>query len=150
MPYRLERSQTLARPLADVFPFFADPRNLAKITPPWLRFRIQSAGDLTMREGLTIEYRVSPFLVPQRWTSRITVWEPPHRFVDEQLRGPYRSWHHLHEFREVDGQSEIVDRVSYELPLGPAGRVAHALLVRRQLEAIFDFREQAVRRLLVV
>jgi len=146
--YRLERTQTLRRPLKEAFPFFAEPTNLARITPPWLGFRIVTEGKLVMREGLIIEYRVSPLRIPQRWTSRITVWEPPHRFVDEQLRGPYRSWHHLHEFRVAGDGVEIVDRITYELPFGPVGRMAHALFVRRQLEAIFDFREQAVRRLL--
>jgi ligand-binding SRPBCC domain-containing protein len=145
--YRLERTQFVGRPIEKVFPFFAEPTNLARITPQWLNFRVVTQGDLTMREGLLIDYRVSPLLIPQRWTSCITLWDPPNRFVDEQLRGPYRRWHHLHEFREVTGGVEISDCVTYELPLGPLGRAAHALFVRRQLEAIFDYRERAVSRL---
>ena len=146
--HRLERSQFLRRDLSAVFPFFAEPSNLARITPPWLGFEIVTEGPLVMQQGLTIDYRVRPLLFPQRWTSRITVWDPPHRFVDEQVRGPYRSWHHLHEFREVDGGVEIVDRVTYELPFGALGRMVHALLVRRQLQSIFDYRRDAVIRLL--
>jgi ligand-binding SRPBCC domain-containing protein len=142
----LERVQVVPRSLSDVFAFYADPDNLARITPPWLGFRILTPKT-AMRAGLQIEYRIHPLGVPQRWVSEITVWEPPHRFVDEQRRGPYRRWHHLHEFRATAGGTEIRDRVTYELPLGPLGRLAHGLVVRRQLESIFAFRERAVRDL---
>lgn len=144
--YLLERVQVVPRSLSDVFAFYADPDNLARITPPWLGFRILTPKT-AMRAGLQIEYRIHPLGVPQRWVSEITVWEPPHRFVDEQRRGPYRRWHHLHEFRATAGGTEIRDRVTYELPLGPLGRLAHGLVVRRQLESIFAFRERAVRDL---
>ena len=144
----LERIQVVPRPLAEVFPFFAEPANLARITPPWLGFRIVSSGPLRMREGLRVEYRVSPLLVPQRWESLITVWDPPRRFVDEQVRGPYRYWHHLHEFRAApEGGTEIRDRVTYALPLGPLGALAHPL-VRRQLATIFEHRQRVVEELL--
>jgi len=144
--YLLERVQVVPRSLSDVFAFYADPDNLARITPAWLGFRILTPKT-AMRAGLQIEYRIHPLGVPQRWVSEITVWEPPHRFVDEQRRGPYRRWHHLHEFRATAGGTEIRDRVTYELPLGPLGRLAHGLVVRRQLESIFAFRERAVRDL---
>lgn len=144
--YLLERVQVVPRTLAEVFGFYADPRNLARITPRWLGFRILTP-DAAMRAGVQIEYRIHPLGVPQRWVSEITVWEPPHRFVDEQRRGPYRRWHHLHEFRATAGGTEIRDRVSYELPLGPLGSLAHALFVRRQLAAIFAHRERVVREL---
>ena len=148
MPYILERRQTVPRTLDETFAFYADPRNLAVITPPWLGFRIASDGPLVMREGLRIDYRIRPLGVPQRWTSEITRYEPPHRFVDEQRRGPYAGWHHLHEFRAVPGGTEIRDVVTYSLPLGALGRLAHALLVRRQLQEIFDFRERRIGALL--
>ncbi|HUG27611.1 MAG TPA: SRPBCC family protein [Gemmatimonadales bacterium] len=142
--YQLIRSQRLPLPLARVFSFFAEPRNLARITPPGLGFRIVTTGELIMTPGLTIEYRISPLLVPQRWVSEITVYEPPHRFVDEQRVGPYRKWHHLHEFEAVAGGTEIRDVVTYALPFGPLGSLAHALLVRRQLEGIFACRSRVV------
>lgn len=151
MAYRLERRQRVPRPIEEVFAFFADPRNLARITPPWLGFRIigSSDGDETapihMRTGLRIHYRVRPLGIPQRWTSEITVWDPPHRFVDEQRRGPYRRWHHQHRFVEIEGGTAIDDVVEYELPLGPLGALAHALLVERQLKAIFAYREHTIR-----
>jgi len=140
----LEHVQHVPRPPAEVFPFFAEPGNLARITPSWLGFRIVTPGRLAMREGLRIEYRVRPLLVPQRWESMITLWDPPRRFVDEQTRGPYRYWHHLHEFREGPaGGTEIRDRVTYALPFGPLGAVAHPL-VRRQLATIFEYRRRVV------
>jgi ligand-binding SRPBCC domain-containing protein len=151
--YVLDRTQFVPVPLDRTFEFYAEPRNLARITPKWLGFRIVGfddgeTADATMRRGLRIHYRVKPLGFPQRWTSEITEWDPPGKFVDEQRAGPYRSWHHEHTFRAVDGGTEIRDRVEYALPFGPLGRIAHALLVRRQLEAIFDHREEVVHELL--
>jgi ligand-binding SRPBCC domain-containing protein len=144
--YRLERVQTVPRPPDDVFAFYADPGNLSALTPTWLGFTILTP-DVEMQEGLRIDYRVRPLGVPQRWTSVITVWDPPHRFVDEQVRGPYSRWHHLHEFRAVGAGTEIRDTVEYRLPFGLLGRTAHWALVRHQLRAIFDYRERRIREL---
>jgi ligand-binding SRPBCC domain-containing protein len=145
--YTLHRVQRVAVPHDRAFAFFARPENLARITPPWLGFRIVSE-DLEMREGLRIEYRVTPLGVPQRWVSQITAYDPPHRFVDEQREGPYAHWHHEHRFRAVDGGTEVTDTVRYALPFGVLGRLAHGVLVRRQLESIFDYREETLPRLL--
>ena len=144
--YRLERSQIVPRTLEEVFPFYADPGNLSRLTPGWLGFTVLTP-EVEMRAGARIDYRVRPLGVPQRWTSLISVWDPPHRFVDEQVHGPYSRWHHLHEFRAVEGGTEIRDTVTYALPLGPLGRLAHALLVRHQLRAIFEYRERRVNEL---
>lgn len=145
--YELYRRQHVSTPLDRTFDFFSRPENLARITPPWLGFRIVS-GDLAMREGLRIEYRVRPLGVPQRWVSRITAYDPPHRFVDEQVVGPYAHWHHEHRFRAVEGGTEVTDRVRYALPFGQIGRIAHRLLVRPRLESIFDYRERTLPELL--
>ena len=144
----LERAQRLAGAPEDVFPFFADARNLERITPGWLGFRVLTPG-VEMRAGALIEYRLRLHGVPLRWRTRIEVWEPPHRFVDRQLSGPYRLWHHTHTF-EPDGAGGTVmrDVVRYALPLGPLGALAHRLFVRRDLARIFDFRHAAVRRVL--
>ncbi len=139
----LSRIQSVPRPLEEVFSFFSDPGNLSRITPPWLGFRMLTPSQ-EMRQGLRIDYRIRPLGIPQRWRSEITLWEPPHRFVDEQVRGPYRSWRHLHEFHTAPGGTEIHDTVRYALPLGAFGRVAHALVVRRQLESIFAYRERII------
>ena len=143
MEYTLHRVQRVPTPLDRTFDFFSRPENLARITPPWLGFRMVST-DVAMREGLRIEYRVKPLGFPQPWLSEITLYDPPHRFVDEQVRGPYRRWHHDHRFRAVGGGTEVTDTVTYALPYGWIGRLAHGILVRRQLESIFDYRTRAL------
>jgi ligand-binding SRPBCC domain-containing protein len=140
----LERRQRLPRPPQDVFPFFADAFNLEAITPPWLRFRVVTPEPVTMAQGTLLEYRLRLRGIPIRWLTRIAVWEPPVRFVDVQIRGPYRLWHHTHAF-EPDGDGTLMrDRVRYALPLGPLGELAHVALVRRDLDRIFTFRHEAV------
>jgi ligand-binding SRPBCC domain-containing protein len=141
----LEREQRLPGEPADVFPFFADAFNLEQITPPWLRFRVDRPGSIDMRPGALIEYRLRLHRVPLRWQTTIAVWDPPRRFVDVQIRGPYRLWHHTHDFaRDGDGGTVMRDTVRYGLPLGRLGDLAHLLLVRRDLAAIFDFRAEAI------
>jgi ligand-binding SRPBCC domain-containing protein len=129
-----------------VFAFFSDPGNLALLTPPGLRFRIHGPAPGTLAEGSRIEYRIRWTLLTLRWVTRITRWSPPVRFEDEQENGPYASWTHTHTFEEDDGGGGVLmsDHVAYALPFGLLGRIAHRLLVRRQLEAIFDYREEAI------
>lgn len=143
MEYTLHRVQRVPTALEETFDFFSRPENLARITPPWLGFRMVSS-DVEMREGLRIEYRVSPLGFPQKWVSEITAYDPPHRFVDEQREGPYARWHHEHRFRRVEGGTEVTDTVTYALPFGPLGRLAHQVLVRRQLESIFEYRQKVL------
>lgn len=146
--YVLRRVQTVRCPPEEAFAFFSDPANLARITPPWLSFRHLQEGPIQMREGVRLHYRIRPLGLPQRWVSVITEWDPPRGFVDEQVRGPYRFWRHVHRLRPVEAGTEIEDRVEYALPLGLLGRLAHAILVRRQLDSIFAYRERRVRDLL--
>jgi ligand-binding SRPBCC domain-containing protein len=141
----LERSQRLPRAPEDVFPFFADAFNLEAITPAWLHFQVLTPAPVTMAAGALLEYRLRLHGLPVRWRTRIEVWEPPLRFVDVQLRGPYRLWHHTHSFEPAGDGTLMRDRVRYALPLGPLGGLAHAALVRRDLERIFAFRHAAVR-----
>jgi ligand-binding SRPBCC domain-containing protein len=146
--YRLVRSQTVPRERNEVFGFFSDAKNLEQITPDFLKFHVLSAAaHAPVFEGMLIDYRLRLSGVPFRWQSRIESFDPPHRFVDVQTRGPYRSWRHVHTFEEIAGGTSIVDEVDYELPLGFLGSVAHALFVRRALERIFEYREATVRRL---
>ena len=144
---QLERLQTIPISLAEVWSFFGRPENLAGITPPWLGFRVTSAPQETMYAGMIISYTVSPLLgLALSWVTEITQCSEPHFFVDEQRLGPYRLWHHQHHFREVAGGVEMRDLVHYQLPFGPLGTVASGL-VRRRLEAVFDYRRAAVQRL---
>jgi ligand-binding SRPBCC domain-containing protein len=144
--YRLERRQHLAADIATVFAFFSAARNLERLTPDWLRFEVLTPEPIDLREGAVIDYRLRLHGLPLTWRSRIESWKPPHAVVDRQLRGPYRLWHHRHEFTPVAGGTDMHDVVHYGMPLGPAGRIAHALLVRRDLSRIFDYRHREIAR----
>jgi len=143
--HKLERTQRLRVPPAEAFAFFADAFNLEAITPPWLRFRILTPRPVSMGEGTLLDYRLRLHGIPIRWHTRIEVWEPGRRFVDRQLRGPYRLWHHTHSFAS-DGRGGTImrDTVRYALPLGPLGALAHLILVRRDVNAIFDHRARQI------
>jgi ligand-binding SRPBCC domain-containing protein len=142
--YELEHKQFVRRPLAEVFGFFADAGNLEAITPKSLRFHILTPRPIAMQPGTIIEYKLRLMGIPFRWKTLIETFEPMRRFTDSQAKGPYRLWHHTHEFIEQDGGVLIVDRVRYQLPLGFLGRLAHGLFVRRQLAGIFDFRRRRI------
>src|SRR5690242_1095139 len=137
---RLEREQLLDRPLPEVFEFFARAGNLERITPPWLSFGVVTPEPIPMAPGTMIEYRLRLHGVPLRWLTRIDEWERDRRFVDRQVRGPYRLWRHQHEFESVPGGTRVRDRVDYELPLGPLGDVARIAFVDGDLRRIFDYR----------
>ncbi len=140
----LRTEQVIPRPLGAVFPFFADAHNLERLTPPNLRFRILTPGPIEMRTGTLIDYRVSLRGVPMRWRTRISEWDPPHRFEDTQLRGPYALWVHSHVFEPHPDGTLMTDLVRYRAPLGPLGRVTDALIIRRDLRRIFAYRRRAV------
>ena len=141
--YELTRSASVARPLPEVFEFFADAQNLGVITPPWLSFKIVDAPE-TMCEGALIEYRLRLHGVSVGWTSEITDWQPPHSFTDVQRRGPYASWEHTHRFSSQGPDTEIFDHVLYRPPGGPLGPLVRAAFVRRQLDELFDYRSAKI------
>lgn len=145
--YVLERTQIVPRPRAEVFPFFADAANLERITPPFLGFKILTPQPIEMRAGTTIDYRIKLSGLPLKWKTLIEAFEPDERFIDVQLKGPYKRWHHTHTFRDVPGGTEVGDRVEYELPFGILGRAVHATIVTRQLKTIFDYRARVMRDL---
>lgn len=141
----LQREQVLAAPLAETFEFFSRAENLEAITPPWLRFRITSPTPIEMRVGEQIRYRLRLHGVPVSWLTRIEAWEPPHRFVDAQLRGPYALWHHTHTFEHLDpGHTRMTDVVRYAHRFGPLGEIGERLVVKRDLERIFDYRRDTI------
>jgi ligand-binding SRPBCC domain-containing protein len=142
--HELITEQRLTRPPDEVFPFFSDPANLEKITPSFLRFRILGATTPHIGNGTLINYGLRLHGIPLRWQSRIELWKPNHMFVDVQTRGPYTLWHHTHEFEPADGGTVIRDRVRYRLPFGALGDLVAGRMVRRDLEALFDFRRQRI------
>ncbi|MFO0827344.1 MAG: DUF2867 domain-containing protein [Phycisphaerales bacterium] len=141
----LRREQIVPRTIDAAFAFFADAGNLQAITPDWLHFRILTPLPITLREGALIDYRIRLHGIPIGWRTRIDVWDPPHRFVDRQLRGPYRWWHHEHRFEPVAGGTRVIDEVEYSAPLR---WISEPLLVRRDVERIFDVRAERLARLL--
>jgi ligand-binding SRPBCC domain-containing protein len=148
MIHVLETTTLVPLPIERVFAFFSEAGNLARITPPGLGFRILTPGPLAMGEGTQIEYAIRVFGLPMRWKSLIRDWDPPNVFVDEQLVGPYKRWVHTHRFRPSPEGTMMQDRVEYELRFWPAGELVHPL-VRRQLDAIFRYRGEAIRRILL-
>jgi len=146
-PYILRAEQYVPRPLAEVFAFFSKAENLEQLTPPWLHFQILTVDPTPVQKGTLIRYALRWRIFPIRWTTEITEWEPPHRFVDLQLKGPYKLWHHEHRFISEGDGTRITDEVQYMLPFGILGSIAHALKVKRDVETIFAYRTNAVNRL---
>jgi ligand-binding SRPBCC domain-containing protein len=139
-----EAETYLARARSEVFPFFAEARNLQTLTPPWLKFEVLTPSPIILRPGALIDYRITVHGIPIRWRTEITEWDPPHRFVDVQLSGPYTLWHHTHTFEERDGGTVCADRVRYR-PRG--GALIHWLFVRRDVQRIFQYRQQRLNEL---
>jgi ligand-binding SRPBCC domain-containing protein len=137
---RLDSDVWLPCPLDEVFAFFSDAANLEALTPAWLHFRIRTPKPITMGAGTLIDYSIRVHGLPISWQSEISVWEPPHRFVDVQRRGPYRRWQHTHGFSAVGAGTRVTDAVDFEVPFG---FIAGAF-VKRDVEKIFAFRREAL------
>jgi ligand-binding SRPBCC domain-containing protein len=139
--YRLESETWVPRGIDEVFAFHADAANLQAITPAFLDFRIVTPPPIEMKVGARIEYRIRLRGFPMRWLTEITAWEPTKRFVDEQLKGPYRLWLHEHTFETREGGTLIRDRVRYAVPFG---RLVHGWAVAPDVRRIFTFRHEAL------
>ena len=135
----LRASAILEHPREDLFAFFSDAFRLEEITPPWLNFRILTAAPIHIRQGALLDYSIRLHGIPIRWQTEISSWEPPYSFTDRQLRGPYRLWEHLHTFEQVPAGTLAVDEVRYRVP---GGRLVNWLLVQKDLERIFEFRQR--------
>lgn len=145
----LTRSLTLPVSRKEAFAFFADAGNLERITPPQLGFHITTPQPIDIQQGTLIDYNLRLHGIPISWRTEISVWEPPFRFVDQQLKGPYSQWIHTHTFTELGPDTtQIDDEVRYRLPLEPLGDIAH-FIVRGELVKIFDFRQKTVAEILV-
>ena len=142
--YSLHRRQWVPTSLHETFRFFERPENLPRITPPWLGLELLTVAPIVMTHGLAIDYRVRVLGWPTRWRSLIDEWDPPHLFRDVQVLGPYRRWDHRHWFRAQHGGTLVEDIVVYELPVGAFGALLNRVMVRRQLDAIFDYRRARI------
>ncbi len=143
--YELATWQWLPRAREEVFSFFSDARNLERITPAFLKFKVLTGGPIVMRPGTLIDYRLSLHGIPLKWRTQITLWDPPRQFADVQLRGPYRQWDHTHTFEEQDGGTMVHDRILYRLP-GPdlLTRAVNTLFVAPDTRKIFAHRHSAL------
>lgn len=145
--YIVESRMWLPKPRADVFAFFTDPGNLIRVTPPWLGLRVVGAPP-ALSAGAVLDLRLTWLGLPLRWRTYVREYDPPFRFLDVQVRGPYARWEHRHLFlSEADGTT-IEDRIVYRLPLGPLGRLAHTLFVKRQLESAWAYRRRKIAELI--
>jgi ligand-binding SRPBCC domain-containing protein len=146
--YSLRCTLLAACSITDTFRVFEDPYNLAKITPPWLKFEVTSKNRVVMAKNTEITYRIRWLGLPMHWKTVIRDYQPPHLFIDEQTEGPYRLWQHHHTFEEKAQGTLIGDHVDYSLPFGPLGGLAHAVMVRQQLLCIFEYRQKEIGKLL--
>jgi ligand-binding SRPBCC domain-containing protein len=137
--YQLKTELWLPRPIEEVFEFFSDAYNLEELTPPFLHFHVVTPSPIPMFGGQTIDYKLKLHGLPMTWRSEISLWDPPYRFVDQQLKGPYLLWHHLHTFKSQNGGTLCGDLVDYKPPFGA---MANWLMVKRELTTIFQYRHQ--------
>ncbi|MCJ7680716.1 MAG: SRPBCC family protein [Candidatus Aminicenantes bacterium] len=140
--HELHSSVTLPAPIDRVFAFFSRAENLDDITPPWLHFRITTPPPISMAEGNLIDYRIKLYSVPIRWRSKITEWNPPHSFTDEQISGPYMAWKHHHFFNKTEGGTEVKDHVRYAVPGFVFEPIIQWVFVKNHLDKIFAYRRQ--------
>ena len=142
--YQLTTDMFVPLPRAEVFDFFADATQLERITPPWLNFSILTPAPINLKAGALIDYRLKLRFIPVKWRTEICVWQPPIRFVDQQLRGPYKRWYHEHTFKEVDGGTLVEDSVNYRVP---GGSLVHRFFVKPDLLKIFKFRQDTLQEI---
>ncbi len=143
--FQLRSELCVSQPRSQVFDFFSDAYQLEKLTPPFLKFSVLTPAPIELQEGTLIDYKLKVHGIPLRWRSKITVWEPGIRFVDEMLKGPYKRWHHEHLFEDYEGGTRIIDIVDYSVPFS---FLVHPLFVRPDLEKIFNYRIEQIKKLL--
>lgn len=136
--------QFVPEPPEKIFPFFREANNLERLNPPIVHCQIEKMSSTEMKQGTTIDYRLKIHGVPAKWRTEIDEWQPPYKFVDNQILGPYRFWRHTHEFRPFCGGTLLVDRVRYKLPLGYAGWILGGKWIRHDIETIFSFRRKYI------
>jgi len=146
--YTLRATQKLPISVSEAWDFLSDPKNLKKITPEYMGFKILSGADRPMFSGQLIQYIVTPVLgIKTKWVTEITHIEKGNYFVDEQRFGPYALWHHKHFIKEIDNGVEMEDIIDYKLPFGFLGQLMHPILVKPKLKEIFDYRKEKLNSL---
>lgn len=143
----LKQTTKIQKPLAEVFEFFSNAENLNLLTPPELSFLIVTPLPIKMREGATIDYRLKLSGISFNWQTLISVWNPPTKFVDEQVKGPYKIWKHEHRFEEKDGYTLMHDTVEYLAPGWIFEPLIHKLIVEKRVEGIFEYREKMLNKI---
>ncbi|QQL48554.1 SRPBCC family protein [Mucilaginibacter ginkgonis] len=145
--YQLKWEQDMPITLDEAWQFFSSPLNLAKITPKEMGFKITSdyTEDTVMYEGMLISYKITPLLgIKMNWVTEITHIKDRKYFIDEQRFGPYAMWHHEHFFKEIEGGVHMTDKLTYAIAPAPIGGLANALIVRKKVKQIFQYREKAI------
>jgi ligand-binding SRPBCC domain-containing protein len=142
-----ERHQFIERPIAEVFDFFSQAKNLELLTPPWLNFLVTEQSSETLGTGTEIEYKLRLHGLPIRWRSRLENWEQNKSFVDTQIKGPYLKWHHLHKFKSLRSGTLVTDRVTYRLRFGQFGALVAGSFVENDVKQIFSYRSNKLREL---
>ncbi|MDC0385884.1 SRPBCC family protein [Flavobacteriaceae bacterium] len=143
--YRLETIQNLPITQTEAWDFLSNPKNLKRITPDYMGFKIVSGASERMFAGQIIQYVVTPVLgIPTTWVTEITHVEEGNYFVDEQRFGPYALWHHKHFIKPIKNGVEMTDIIDYKIPFGVFGRMAHPIVVAPKLKEIFEYREKAL------
>ena len=145
--FELEADQWVPQPREHVFPFFADPLNLERLTPPFLHFHVRSRTTPEVREGTLLIYTLRLHGVPVLWRTRIEEWHPPHRFVDVQLFGPYAEWHHTHMFEADRTGTRLRDIVRYRMHFAFLQRSFLMSWVHRDVQHIFEYRQSVIAKL---
>lgn len=146
-PHTLQRATFINRPVDEVFHFFSNPVNLARITPPAFRLRIITPQPVVIQQGTIIDYKIKALGIPFKWRTEITVWQPPHRFVDIQVHGPYSLWTHEHVFEAKDGGTLMHDRLQFRSPGWVLEPLINKLLVQPKIEELFDHREACLKKI---
>ena len=142
-----ECEQWVPKTIEEIFPFFAEAKNLEKITPPHLRFHIVGMNTETINKGTLIDYKLQLYGVPFKWKTKISEFEPNKMFIDEQLKGPYSKWVHLHTFEQINGGTLLKDLVHYRIPMGALGKILLGRFIRKDIEKIFNYRKSVIAEL---
>ena len=145
--YTLKFKQKINRKIDEVYPFFSNPENLSYITPSRLNFRILTPLPIKMQKGQIIDYTITILGKKIRWRTIISEYEPSKYFIDQQLKGPYSKWDHTHIFKECKNGTMMIDKVTYSIPLGIIGQLAHSIWGKAELNRIFNYRYDIIEKI---